>query len=128
MEYIGYYGSIEYSQEDDCLFGKVLGMPDNLISYEGNTVTELYIDFKEAIETYLDYCQRNGFKPRKVKNLILKSSLSSRCIFFLSSLIPFLNKGIREELKCIHYATKGAFVNKVFQNCNSYFFQNTVKP
>ena len=77
MEYIGYYGSIEYSQEDDCLFGKVLGMPDNLISYEGNTVTELYIDFKEAIETYLDYCQRNGFKPRKSYSGVLnKSSLN----------------------------------------------------
>ena len=65
LEYKGYYGSIEYSQEDDCLFGKVLGMPDNLISYEGNTAAELFTDFKEAIDTYLVYCQRNGIKPRK---------------------------------------------------------------
>ena len=54
LEYKGYYGSIEYSNEDDCLFGKVLGMPDNLISYEGNTASELYTDFKDAIDTYLD--------------------------------------------------------------------------
>jgi len=65
LEYKGYYGSIEYSEEDDCLFGKVLGMPDNLISYEGNTLTELFSDFKEAIDTYLDYCQSKGIKPKK---------------------------------------------------------------
>ena len=65
LEYKGYYGSIEYSKEDDCLFGKVSGMPNNLISYEGNTATELYADFKDAIDAYLDYCQRTGIKPRK---------------------------------------------------------------
>ena len=55
LEYKGYYGSIEYSIEDNCLFGKVLGMPDNLISYEGSTASELYTDFKDAIDVYLDY-------------------------------------------------------------------------
>ena len=38
LEYKGYYGSIEYSAEDSCLYGKVLGMPKDLISYEGNTL------------------------------------------------------------------------------------------
>ena len=71
LAYKGYYGNIEYSKEDDCLFGMVLGMPNNLISYEGNTATELYIDFKDAVDTYLAYCQRNGinhvryYKPAK---------------------------------------------------------------
>ena len=41
LEYKGYYGSIEYSAEDNCLYGKVLGMPKDLISYEGNTASEL---------------------------------------------------------------------------------------
>jgi predicted HicB family RNase H-like nuclease len=75
LEYRGYHGSIEYSIEDDCLFGKVLGMPDNLISYEGNTASELYADFKDAIDTYLDYCQRNGFEPRKGYNSVLNINL-----------------------------------------------------
>ena len=77
LEYKGYYGSIEYSIEDECLFGKVLGMPDNLISYEGNTASELYDDFKDAIDTYLDYCQRKGVKPRKAYNGILNIIISS---------------------------------------------------
>jgi predicted HicB family RNase H-like nuclease len=77
LEYKGYFGSIEYSKEDDCLFGSVLGMPDNLISYEGNTAAELYTDFKEAIDTYLDYCQRNNFKPRKSYNGVLNIRIPS---------------------------------------------------
>ena len=71
LAYKGYYGSIEYSNEDDCLFGKVLGMPNNLLSYEGNTAAELYTDFKNAIDTYLDYCQKKGIKPHKGYNGVL---------------------------------------------------------
>ena len=72
LEYKGYYGSIEYSKEDDCLFGKVLGMPNNLISYEGNTATELYADFKDAIDTYLDYCHGTSI------NSFIRDSIEKR--------------------------------------------------
>ena len=38
MNYKGYIGSIEVSEEDNCLFGKVLALPhDTMITYEGNT-------------------------------------------------------------------------------------------
>jgi len=65
LDYKGYYGSIEYSKVDNCLFGKVLGMPNSLISYEGNTAEELYDDFKGAIDDYLAYCKERGIKPKK---------------------------------------------------------------
>jgi predicted HicB family RNase H-like nuclease len=71
MEYKGYYGSIEYSKEDDCLFGRVLGMPNNLMIYEGNTASELYADFKDTIDAYLDCCEKNGLKVRKGYNGVL---------------------------------------------------------
>ena len=35
MEYKGYLGSVEFSEEDDIFFGKVLGIR-SLISYEGD--------------------------------------------------------------------------------------------
>ena len=44
LEYKGYLGSVEYSAEDDCLFGKVIGIR-GLISYEGNSVSELKKDY-----------------------------------------------------------------------------------
>jgi predicted HicB family RNase H-like nuclease len=64
LEYKGYTGSIEYSPEDDLLYGKVLGIR-GLISYEGETGKLLEVDFMEAIETYLNDCKAKGNKPEK---------------------------------------------------------------
>ncbi len=62
LDYRGYTGSIEYSAEDNLLYGKVLGIR-GLISYEGTTGKELESDFKEAIDTYLTDCVSAGVKP-----------------------------------------------------------------
>jgi predicted HicB family RNase H-like nuclease len=64
LEYKGYTGSIELSKEDDLLYGKVLGIR-GLISYEGKTGKELEEDFKEAIDTYLIDCKKEGLAPEK---------------------------------------------------------------
>ncbi|MCK4922886.1 MAG: type II toxin-antitoxin system HicB family antitoxin [Bacteroidales bacterium] len=64
LEYKGYTGSIEFSREDDVLYGKALGIK-GLISYEGKTGKELEIDFKEAIDIYLADCKNEGFIPEK---------------------------------------------------------------
>ena len=64
LEYKGYTGSIEYSKEDDLLYGKVLGIK-GLISYEGKTGHELEDDFKEAVDTYLADCKQTGVEPEK---------------------------------------------------------------
>ena len=58
LEFKGYTGSIEYSQEDNLLYGKVLGIK-GLISYEGETGQLLEADFKEAIGVYLADCKSN---------------------------------------------------------------------
>ena len=66
LTYKGYIGSIEISDEDNCLFGKVLDLPkDTVISYEGETVSELKEDFKEAVDDYIAYCKEAGITPRK---------------------------------------------------------------
>ncbi len=66
MHYKGYIGSIEISEEDNCLYGKVLALPhDTMISYEGETVAELREDFHGAVDDYLSFCQTEGINPRK---------------------------------------------------------------
>ena len=47
LKYRGYYGSIEVSTEDNCLFGK-LQFIRALVNYEGETVAELEKAFQEA--------------------------------------------------------------------------------
>ena len=76
LKYKGYTGSVEYSEEDKCLFGKVQGMSKDLISYEGSTVEELTADFEGAIDDYLALCEAEGIKPRKPYNGVLNVRLT----------------------------------------------------
>ena len=64
MEYKGYIGSVEFSESDRLLFGKVQGIR-SLISYEGTTVTELIADFHTAVDDYLALCHAEGTAPEK---------------------------------------------------------------
>ena len=59
LQHRGYYGSIEASPEDNCLFGK-LQFVRALVSYEGDTVAELSQAFREAVDDYLSTCSSLG--------------------------------------------------------------------
>lgn len=62
--YKNYNGTLEYSKEDDCLFGKVVGIK-SLLSYEGNSVRELEQDFKNVIDDYLKDCKERNLEPEQ---------------------------------------------------------------
>ncbi|MBO4831099.1 MAG: type II toxin-antitoxin system HicB family antitoxin [Oscillospiraceae bacterium] len=64
MEYKGYLGSVEFSQEDALFFGKVLGIRA-LISYEGENAHDLINDFHSAVDSYLKLCDEEGTEPEK---------------------------------------------------------------
>ncbi|WP_436414291.1 type II toxin-antitoxin system HicB family antitoxin [Petrimonas sp.] len=63
LKYKGYTGSVEYSEESDCLFGKVLGLKNHSITYEGDTLAELKEDFRTGVDSYLQLCEQKGWKP-----------------------------------------------------------------
>lgn len=64
FKYKDYYGTIEYSEKDDCLFGKIIGI-SSLYLYEGNTIKELKKDFEKAVDSYLSFCKENSIEPEK---------------------------------------------------------------
>ena len=64
MEYKGYVGSVEFSEEDALFYGKVLGIRA-LISYEGTNAAELVTDFHGAVDDYLELCAQSGTEPEK---------------------------------------------------------------
>ncbi|MDR0446811.1 MAG: type II toxin-antitoxin system HicB family antitoxin [Oscillospiraceae bacterium] len=64
MEYRGYYGTVEYSSADKVLYGKVIGV-NSLISYEGDSVQTLRVDFEGAVDDYLEMCRENNVDPEK---------------------------------------------------------------
>ncbi len=102
LEYKGYTGSIEYSPEDNLLYGKVLGIR-GLISYEGETGKQLEEDFREAINTYLDDCKVKGQKPEKPFkgsfNVRIPASLHQKAALLALETKTSLNNFVAEAIR-----------------------------
>ena len=64
LEHKGYYGTVAFSDEDNVLFGKIVGIND-LVNYEAESVGELRTAFKEAVDDYLETCAALGKEPKK---------------------------------------------------------------
>lgn len=57
--YKGFIGSVHFSSEDECFFGKIEGI-DDLVTFEAHDVKELKKAFQEAVEDYRNLCQSTG--------------------------------------------------------------------
>lgn len=64
MKYKGYWAKVQYSEKDNCFWGEIEGINDS-ISFEGTSVEELKKDFEEAIDGYIEHCQRYNKEPQK---------------------------------------------------------------
>lgn len=64
MKYKGYYGSVNFNDDDNVFYGKIEYIKA-LISYEGTDVTSLRKAFQEAVDDYLIVCEELGKKPEK---------------------------------------------------------------
>lgn len=102
LKYKGYTGSVEYSPEDGCLFGKVQGLYGTLISYEGSSVDEILEDFEGAVDDYLASCQERGIEPAKPYsgklNLRMPSELHAAIAVAASSAGSTINEFINRSM------------------------------
>jgi predicted HicB family RNase H-like nuclease len=102
LEYKGYTGSIEYSPEDDLLYGKVLGIR-GLISFEGETGKLLEEDFRGAIDSYLADCKTEGKtaeKPFKGSfNVRIPATLHQRAALLAMESKVSLNSFVAEAIR-----------------------------
>jgi predicted HicB family RNase H-like nuclease len=64
LEYKGYLGTVEYSAEDNLLYGKIIGI-SSLILYEGSSLRMLKKDFKDGVNNYLLFCKTKKITPEK---------------------------------------------------------------
>jgi predicted HicB family RNase H-like nuclease len=99
LKYKGYIGSVDYSEEDNILFGKVLGMSKDAITYEGTTIEELKSDFEEAVDHYLATCKANGVEPRKSYTGLLNIRISPETHGQLASLAQRFGTSINSVIK-----------------------------
>ena len=106
LRYKGYTGSVEYSEEESMLFGKVLGLRRDGIAYEGSSVEEIKKDFEEGIDQYLASCEARGIVPERPYsgNFVLRMSpelhgkAAERADELGESINDFINDAIRSAL------------------------------
>jgi predicted HicB family RNase H-like nuclease len=63
LKYKEFIGSVEYSDDDECFFGKILGITD-LVTFEGDSVIALKNAFTEAVEDYIVLCREANKEPQ----------------------------------------------------------------
>lgn len=109
MEYKGYIGSVEFSENDELFFGKVQGIR-SLISYEGTSASELISDFHHAVDDYLLTCEVEGISPEtaykgslnvRFKNSDLHRRAAIYAIKMHQSLNSFIEEAVEEKLERI---------------------------
>ena len=109
IEYKGYLGSVEFSESDGLLFGKVQGI-HSLISYEGTTILELINNFHNSVDDYLALCAKEGTEPEVAYkgsfNVRIGSDLHRRAVAYAlahqQTLNSFVEDAVREKLSNNH--------------------------
>ena len=102
MSYKGYYGSVEFSDEDSVFFGRIIGINDR-VTYEGDNVGDLRRDFQDAVNEYLETCSQLGKEPEKAYkgtfNVRIAPALHRRLAVFSASHGKTLNSAVEEAIR-----------------------------
>ncbi len=64
IEYRGYKAKVCYSHEDEALVGRVIDV-DALIMFSGQSISEMKVEFKAAIDSYIEECEQLGTQPER---------------------------------------------------------------
>jgi predicted HicB family RNase H-like nuclease len=64
MTYKGQTARIEFDERDNILVGRLVGITD-LVSFHAESVTELRAVFEEAVDDYIETCEKLGKTPQK---------------------------------------------------------------
>ncbi len=102
IHYKDYIGSVEFSEEDEVFHGKLIGIKD-LISFEGDSTKTLINDFHNAVDEYLEFCEKNGRvadKPYKGSfNVRVGPELHRNAALYAAEHNQSLNAFIAEAIK-----------------------------
>ena len=64
LEYKKYIAKLDFDLEEGIIVGKVINTRD-IISFHGDTLTEIKQAFSDIIDTYLEACESEGIHPSK---------------------------------------------------------------
>jgi len=101
LNYKGFFGSVEFSNEDDVFHGRIIGINDH-ITYEGDSVKSLRKDFHAAVDDYLNVCAELGKEPEKsykgTFNVRIEPVLHRQLVVYSSSHGKSLNSVVGEAI------------------------------
>lgn len=102
MTYQGYAARIEYSEDDGCFVGHIAGIRD-VIGFHGESVAELRRAFTEAVDDYLETCERLGRTPQKPYSgkvmLRIEPALHARAAALAEAQGKSLNAWTQEQIQ-----------------------------
>ncbi len=102
MSYKGYLARIEYSDEDECFVGHIAGIRD-VVGFHGESVDELRAAFEEAVDDYVETCERLNKKPQRPYSgkvmLRLEPSLHAKAAMYAEAQGKSLNAWAQEALQ-----------------------------
>ncbi|MDR1371109.1 MAG: type II toxin-antitoxin system HicB family antitoxin [Dysgonamonadaceae bacterium] len=107
LKYKDLIAVVKYSEEDEAFIGKIKGI-SSVVSFEGQSVQELKSAFKDAAESYLDFCRRKGITEMQksytgVFNVRIDADLHRRAAITAKShdvtLNAFVKKAIERNLE-----------------------------
>jgi len=64
LKYKNYIGHVMFDEEADIFHGEIINTRD-VITFQGETVTELKQAFTASIDDYLAFCEERGESPEK---------------------------------------------------------------
>ena len=103
LKYNDFIATVKYSEEDEAFIGRIEGI-DSVISFEGQSVDELKSAFREAVESYLDFCRRKGISEIQksytgIFNVRINSALHKRAAIMAKQSGKTLNAFVKESIE-----------------------------
>lgn len=102
LEYKDFCGTVEYSATDNVLFGRVIGI-NGLISYEGDSLESLRLDFEGAVDDYLEMCREANVEPEKTFrgeiNVHISPDLHRNLATFAAAHNQTMNKAVENAIR-----------------------------
>lgn len=102
MTHGGYTARVEFDERDGIFVGRILGLR-SIISFHGETVTQLRREFALAVQDYLRDCEEQGIAPEKPASgkllLRMPPDVHSRAIVAAQAQGKSLNQWATEALQ-----------------------------
>jgi predicted HicB family RNase H-like nuclease len=103
LKYKNFMAVVKYSEEDEAFIGRIEGI-NSVVSFEGQSVMELKSSFKEAVDSYLDFCARKGVTQHQksysgVFNVRIDSDLHRRAATMAKMNGRTLNSFVKESIE-----------------------------